>query len=151
VSSNSFQRRASSMSGVAAAGAGTRYRVIGTGGEEDGFRPIARRRFVIMAGGFPMIAGKTPMVGEAVTGPMTIGERSHTPTGAGEVPHVAGVIHSQSQTGLTLSDLGRGRFFDVGSRASEDIPEPLERIAHAISGVLRLRVSVICFARVAIP
>jgi hypothetical protein len=66
---------------------------------------------------------------------------------------VAGVIRSQSQTGLTPSSLGRDLLCDVGSRAPEDIPETIPRIALAVSGVLRvrLRVSVICFARVALP
>lgn len=147
---NSFQRRASSKSGVAAVGAGTRYPVIGAGGEEDGFRTIARRRIVIMAGGFPMMAGKTPTVGEAVTAPATIGGRSHIPIAAGEVPPVAGVIHSQNQTGLTPSHPGRGLFFDLGSRAPQNIPEIIQRIAVAVSGVLRvgLRVTIIRFARV---
>ena len=131
--------------------AGTRYPVIGVAGEEDGFRRIAHL-IVIIAGGFPLMAGKTPMVGEAVTVLTTIGWRSHIPIGAGEVPPVAGVIHSQSQTGLTPSHLGRGLFFDVGRRAPENIPEILQRIAFAVSGVprVRLRIWVICFARVAI-
>jgi hypothetical protein len=150
VLSNSFQRRASSKSGVAAVGDGIRCPVIGAGGEEAGFRPIARRGILIMAGGFPLMAGETPMVGEAVTVLTTIGERSHIPIGAGEDPPVAGVIHSQSQTGLTLSYPGRGLFFDLGSRAPQNIPEIIQWDALAVSGVLRVgsRVTIICFARV---
>jgi hypothetical protein len=152
VLSNSYQRRASSLYGVAAVGAGTRYPVIGAGGEMDGLRPIAGRRTVIMAGGFPMMAGKASMVGEAVTVPTTIGARSHFPIGAGEVPPVAGAIPSRSQTGLTPSSLGRSLFFDDGSRAPKNTPETLQRIAVAVSGVLRVRsrVSVICFSHVAL-
>ena len=92
------------------------------------------------------------VVGEAATVHMMTGARSGIPTEAGEVPPVAGVIHSQSQTGLTPSYLGRGIFFDVGSRAPVDIPETIHGIALAISGVLRVRlqVSVICFARLAL-
>jgi hypothetical protein len=150
VLSNSFQRRASSKSGVAAVGDGIRCPVIGAGGEEDGFRPIARRGILIMAGGFPLMAGETPMVGEAVTVLTTIGERSHIPIGAGEDPPVAGVIHSQSQTGLTPGYPGRGHFFDLGSRAPQNIPEIIQWDVLTVSGVLRvcLRVTISCFARV---
>jgi hypothetical protein len=138
---------------MAAVGAGTRHPVIGAGGEMDGFHPIARRRTVFMAGGFPMMAGETSMDGEGVTVPTTIGARSHIPIGAGEVPPVAGVIRSPNQAGLASGYLGRGLFFDAGSRAPEDIPEAIQRIALAISGVLRVRlqVLVISFARVALP
>ena len=138
---------------MAAVGAGTRHPVIGAGGEMDGFHAIARRRTVFMAGGFPMMAGETSMDGEGVTVPTTIGARSRIPTEAGEAPPVAGVIHSQSQTGLTPSYLGRDLFFDAGSRAPEDIPEAIQRIALAISGVVRVRlqVLVISFTRVALP
>jgi hypothetical protein len=99
-----------------------------------------------------MMDGKTPIVGEVVTVPTTIGVRSHIPIGAGEVPPVAGAIRSQSQTALTPRRLGRGLFFDIGSRTPDNIPETIQRIAVAVSGVLRvrLRVSVICFARVAL-
>ena len=88
---------------------------------------------------------------KAVTVPTTTGARSGIPTDTGKAPRVAGVIRSQSQTGLTPSYLGRGPFFDGGSRARDNIPETLQGIVLAISGVLRLRVSVICFARVATP
>ena len=124
---------------MAAVGAGTRHPVIGAGGEMDGFHAIARRRTVFMAGGFPMMAGETSMDGEGVTVPTTIGARSRIPTEAGEAPPVAGVIHSQSQTGLTPSYLGRDLFFDAGSRAPEDIPEAIQRIAFPVSGVLCAR------------
>ena len=76
-----------------------------------------------MAGGLPMVAGIMPMVGEAATVPRMTGARSGIPTEAGEAPPVVGVIHNQSQTGLTLSDLLR----------------------------VRLRVLAISFARVALP
>ncbi len=91
--------------------------------------------------------------GEAATVPTMTGALSGIPTEAGEAPPVAGVIHSQSQTGLTPSYLGRGLFFDVGSRAPENIPETIQRVALAVSGVLRvrLRVWIICCARVTIP
>jgi hypothetical protein len=90
------------------------------------------------------------MVGEAVTVLTTIGERSHIPIGAGEVPPVAGVIHSQSQTSLTPSYPGRGHFFDLGSRAAQNIPEIIQWDVLTVSGVLRvcLRVTISCFARV---
>ena len=118
----------------------------------DGFHAIARRRTVFMAGGFPMMAGETSMDGEGVTVPTTIGARSRIPTEAGEAPPVAGVIHSQSQTGLTPSYLGRDLFF-VGSRALENIPETIQPIALAVSGVLRarLRIFIIWLVPVAIP
>ena len=66
---------------------------------------------------------------------------------------MAGVIHSQSQTGLTPSYLGRGFFFDVGSRAPENIPETIQRIVVAVSGVLRarLRIFILWLVPVAIP
>ena len=149
---NSLQRRALSQCGVVAVGAGIRFPVIGVGGEEGGFCRIAYR-IVIIAGGFPMMAGETPMVGEAVTVPATIGARSHILIGAGEVPPGAGVIHSENQTGLTPSYLGRGLFFDVGSRAPQYIPEIIQCDALAVSGVLwvGLRVTIICFAGVALP
>jgi len=76
--------------------AGTRYPVIGVAGEEDGFRRIAHP-IVITAGGFPLMAGKTPMVGDAVTVPATTGARSHIPTAAGAAPPAAGVIHSKAR------------------------------------------------------
>ena len=76
-----------------------------------------------MAGGVPMVAGIMPMVGEAATVPRMTGSRSGTPTEAGEARRMAGVIHSQRQTGLTPSDLLR----------------------------VRLRVLAISFARVALP
>jgi hypothetical protein len=93
------------------------------------------------------------MVGKAATVPTMTGAPSGIPIEVGEVPPVAGVIHSQSQRGLTPSYLGRGLFFDVGSRAPENIPETMQRVALAVSGVLRvrLRVWVICCARVTIP
>jgi hypothetical protein len=152
VLSNSFQHQASSRCGAAAVGAGIRSPLTGAGGEEDGFRPIARRRTVITAGGFPMMAGETPIVGEAVTVPTTIGARSHIPIGAGEVPPVAGVIRSPNQAGLASGYLGRGLFFDVGSRAPEKIPKTVERVALTVSGVpcTRLHVLAIFFARLAL-
>jgi hypothetical protein len=152
VLSNSLQRQALSQCGVVAVEAGTRCPVIGVGGEEDGFCRTAHR-IVIIAGGFPMIAGKTPMVGQAVTVPATIGARSHIPIGAGEVPPAAGVIHSENQTGLTPSYLGRGLFSDVGSRAPQNIPEIIQCDTPADSGVLwvGLRVTITWFAGVALP
>src|SRR5205814_10040284 len=65
---------------------------------------------------------------KAVTVPTTTGARSGIPTDTGKAPRVAGVIRGQSQTGLTPSYLGRGPFFDVGSRARENIPETLQGI-----------------------
>ena len=62
------------------------------------------------------------MVGEAATVPRMTGARSGIPK-AGEVPRMAGVIHSHSQRGLIPSDLLRGR----------------------------LRVLAVSFARVALP
>ena len=47
------------------------------------------------------------MVGEGATVPTMTGARSGIPTEAGEAPRGAGVIHSQSQTGLTTSYLLR--------------------------------------------
>jgi hypothetical protein len=93
------------------------------------------------------------MVGEAVTVSTTIGAPFHIPIGAGEAPPVAGVIHSQSQPGSTPSYPGRRLFFDVGSRAPENLPEIIQWNARVASGLLRerLRVSVICFAGVAFP
>jgi hypothetical protein len=120
-----------------------------TGGTGTG----GRRRTAIMAGEFPMMAGKTPLVGEAVTVPTTIGARSHIAIGADEVSPVAGVTRSQSQTDLTPGYHGRGLFFELGSRAPENIPETIQRVALAVSGMLRvgLRISVICFTRAALP
>ena len=62
-----------------------------------------------MAGGVPMVAGIMPIVGEGTTVPRMTGARSGIPTEAGEAPRGAGVIHSQSQTGLTPSYLLRVR------------------------------------------
>jgi len=66
---------------------------------------------------------------------------------------VVGVIHSQSQRGLAPSYLGRGLFFGVGSRAPQNIPEIIQCDGLAVSGVLwlGLRVTIICFAGVALP
>ena len=105
---------------MAAVGAGTQCSVIGAGGGVDGFHPTAR---LIMAGGLPMVARIMPTVGQAATVPRMTGARFGIPTEAGEAPRVAGVIHSQSQTGLTPSDLLR----------------------------VRLRILAISFARVALP
>jgi len=93
------------------------------------------------------------MVGEAATVPTMTGARSGIPTEAGEAPPVAGVIHNQSQTGLAPSYLGRGLFFGVGSRAPQNIPEIIQCDGLAVSGVLwvGLRVTIICFAGVALP
>ena len=44
-----------------------------------------------------------PTVGQAATVPRMTGARFGIPTEAGEAPPVVGVIHSQSQTGLTTS------------------------------------------------
>jgi hypothetical protein len=65
---------------------------------------------------------------------------------------VVGVIHNQFPTDLARCYLGSGLFFHVGNRDQEKIPETLRRITLAVSGVLpvRLRVSAICFARVAL-
>ena len=54
--------------------------------------------------------------------------------------------------GLTPSYLGRDLFF-VGSRALENIPETIQPIALAVSGVLRarLRIFIIWLVPVAIP
>ena len=92
------------------------------------------------------------MVGEAITDPTTIGVRSHIPIGAGEVPRVAGVIHSQSSADLAPSSLGRGLFPEGGHRDSENLPAIIQRIALAVSDLLRvrLRVSVVSVARVAL-
>jgi hypothetical protein len=93
------------------------------------------------------------MVGVAATIPTMTGTRSGIPTEAGEARPGAGVILSQSQTGLTFSDLARGLFFDVGGRAHQKISAAIRRIALAVSGMLRVRsrVSAICFTRVALP
>src|SRR5215471_14278814 len=99
VSSNLVQRRASSPSGVAAVGAGTRCPVTGAARAVDGgFRRTAPHT-AILAGGFPTMAWKTPTVGEAITASATIGGRSHIPITAGEVPPAAGVIRSQDNGG----------------------------------------------------
>jgi hypothetical protein len=58
---------------------------------------------------------------------------------------VVGVIHSQSQTGLTPGYLGRGLSFDMRSRASENMRKTIQRIGPAVSDVLRVS------ARVALP
>jgi hypothetical protein len=96
-----------------------------------------------------MVAGV--LIGDGPA-PTEAGARGGTPIGLGGLPTVAGLIRSQSETGLIPSDLGRGIFLDVGSRAPEDMLETLQRIGLAISGVLRARlwVSVICLARVAL-
>jgi len=92
------------------------------------------------------------VVGEAATVPTMTRARSGIPTEAGEVSAEAGVIHSESQMGLTPSCLGRDLFF-VGSRALENIPETIQPIALAVSGVLRarLRIFIIWLVPVAIP
>jgi hypothetical protein len=53
---------------------------------------------------------------------------------------------------LARCDLGISLVFQVGSRDREKIPETLRRIVLAVSGVLcvRLRLSTICLARVAL-
>ena len=106
-----------------------------------------------MAGGVLLVARIMHMVGEAATVPTMTGARSGIPTEAGEAPPVAGVIHNQSQTGLAPSYLGRGLFFGVGSRAPRNIPEIIQCDGLAVSGVLwvGLRVTIICFASVALP
>jgi hypothetical protein len=57
-------RRGSSKRGVAAAGVGARCPVIGTHGEDNGFRPTAHR--TIMVRGDPMEDGEVPTVSVAV-------------------------------------------------------------------------------------
>ena len=96
-----------------------------------------------------MVARIMPTVGQAATVPRMTGARFGIPTEAGEAPPVVGVIHNQSPPGLSRCYLGQGRFFDVGSRDQEKIPETRRWIVLAASGVLcmRLRVSAICFAR----
>jgi len=93
--------------------------------------------------------------GEVPTAPtitMVTGTPSGILTEIGENPAAAGVIPSQSQTDLTPGYLARGRFSDVGSRAPKNIPETIQWIALAVSGVprVRLRVLAISFARVAL-
>ena len=72
-------------------------------------------------------------IGEAATVSRMTGTRCGIPTEAGEAPRVAGVIHSQSQAGLTPSYLGRGLSLDVGSRASETAVSHLGHITRASS------------------
>jgi hypothetical protein len=105
---------------VAAVGAGTQCLVILAVGEADGFCRSAHRT-VIMAGGLPMVAGKTPMAGEAATVPPTTGARSGIPTGTGEASLMAGVIHSK--TGFKPSYLSRGFLFAARAMA-DDKPAP---------------------------
>jgi hypothetical protein len=73
---------------VAAAGVGTRCRVIGTHGEDNGFRPTAHRTIIVR--GDLMEDGEVPTVSVAVG----------VLTGTGKGPTVAGF------TGLIRSRLG---------------------------------------------
>jgi hypothetical protein len=94
--------------GVAAVEGGTQYPVIGAGGEADGFRRTAHRA-ITMAGGVPIVAGIMPMVGEGRYGPEDDWGALWYPYRGWRGPREAGVIHSQSQTGLTPSYLLRVR------------------------------------------
>ena len=83
-----------------------------------------------------------PTVGQAATVPRMTGARFGIPTEAGEAPPVVGVIHNQSPPGLSRCYLGQGRFFDVGSRDQEKIPETRRGVL-----CMRLRLAAICFER----
>jgi hypothetical protein len=137
----------------AVVGVGTLCLVIGAGGEGDGFCRIARPT-CIPGAGVPTMVGETPtMVGKAATVPTMTGTPSGVPIEVGEVPPVAGVIHSQSQRGLTPAISVEASFSTSEVEPRRTDPKQSSGSPSAVSGVLRvrLRVWVICCARVTIP